>query len=337
VKQLWALILAAGEGKRMYSRLPKVLHPLCGRRMLSYILGSAAELTKQVLIVVGHGASQVRETFGDNWNYVLQKQQLGTGHAVMEALKALPQKGTLLVLCGDTPLLETSYLKKLLEHYEQHAAVVASTKVPDPTGYGRVIRGRNGLVERIVEDKDASIKERETCEINTGTYCFDIELLRYYLPRLTTENIQNEYYLPDVLFLMHQDGLSVGAYCIEDYRVGLGINNRVQLAEAVSVIQNKITNELMLKGVTIDDPGSVHIDYDVQIGTDTVIRPDCVIEKGTVIGKECRIGPGTHLYEAVINDQAVVQHSVVNKSSIKSGSVVGPFAHISAKKMINNE
>ncbi len=161
MKQLWALVLAAGEGKRMYSRLPKVLHPLCGRQMLDYILESAAELTKKVIVVVGHGALQVREAVGNKWNYVLQKQQLGTGHAVLEALEDLPQKGTLLVLCGDTPLLESSYLRQLLDYHEQHVAVVATTKVFDPTGYGRVIRDRNGLVERIVEDNDASREEKK--------------------------------------------------------------------------------------------------------------------------------------------------------------------------------
>ncbi len=328
MKQLWALVLAAGEGKRMHSRLPKVLHPLCGKKMVDYILESAAELTENVIIVIGHGALQVKEALGDQWSYVLQKRQLGTGHAVIQALKVLPQTGTLLVLCGDTPLLEASYLRQLLSLHEQYAAVVATTMVPDPTGYGRVIRDHNRLVARIVEDKDASKKEKEICEINTGTYCFDIEILRNYLPLLTTDNTQNEYYLPDILSLIHQDGLSVGAYCIGDYRTGLGINNRIQLAEAASIIQKKINHSLMLSGVTIDDPDSVHIDGNVKIGSDTVIRANCVIENGTVIGEECLIGPGAHLSEAFINNNAVVQYSVVKKSTIESGAVIGPFAYI---------
>lgn len=326
--RVMAVVLAAGEGKRMHSRLPKVLHPLCGKRMLEYILESAAELAQQVLVVVGHGAFQVRETMGKRWTYVLQAQQLGTGHAVMEALKELPREGTLLVLCGDTPLLEAAHLKKLLDYYRGHAAAVATAIVPDPAGYGRIVRNQKGQVQKIVEDRDASAGEKEISEINTGTYCFDLELLRYYLPRLSTDNAQNEYYLPDLVAMMHRDGYSTGAYCLDDYRVGLGINNRAQLAEAVAILQRKIKEKFMKSGVTFEDPDSVFIDMDVRIGADTVIRPGCVIENKTVIGDECLIGPGTHLNNASIGNQATVYHSVIYSASIKGGSEIGPFAHV---------
>ncbi len=328
MKEIWAVVLAAGEGKRMHSRLPKVLHPLCGKRMLEYILESAAELTKQVLIVVGHGASQVQEALGERWPYVYQKRQLGTGHAVMEALKRLPGEGTLLVLCGDTPLLEAFYLQKLIDCHNNYAAVVATAEVPNPAGYGRIIRDQNGQVEKIVEDKDASKAEKKITEVNTGTYCFDLELLRYYLPRLGTDNLQNEYYLPDVVAMMRQDGYAAGAYLLDDYRVGLGINNRAQLAEAVGIMQHNIKQELMLSGVTIEDPGSVFIDHDVQIGVDTVIRAGCVIERGTIIGEDCEIGPGAHLFNARIGNRVVVRQSVISSAAVESGSEVGPFAHV---------
>ncbi len=326
MKEIWAVILAAGEGKRMHSRQPKVLHSLCGKSMVEYILESASELTKQVLVVVGHGAFQVQETLGNRCSYVLQEQQLGTGHAVMEALKELPRKGILLVLCGDTPLLEASYLRNLIDCYREQAGAVATAKLPDPAGYGRVLRDQNGLVVKIVEDGDASEEEKAIKEINTGTYCFNLELLHRYLPRLGTDNVQKEYYLPEVVAMMRQDGYSTGAYRLDDYRVGLGINNRVQLAEAVAILQRKIKQELMLKGVTIDNPGSVFIDQDVQISPDTVIRPGCVIEKGTVIGEECVIGPGTHLKGARIGNRAVVSQSVVINGAVEDGAVVGPFA-----------
>ncbi len=328
MKEIWAVVLAAGEGKRMHSRLPKVLHPLCGKRMLAYILESAVELTKQVLIVVGHGASQIQETFGDRWPYVFQEQQLGTGHAVMEALKELPREGKLLVLCGDTPLLEASYLQELVGCCNNHAAVVATAEVPNTAGYGRIIRDQNGQVEKIVEDRDASKAEKDITEVNTGTYCFDLELLRYYLPRLETNNMQQEYYLPDVVEMMRHDGYATGAYLLDDYRVGLGINNRAQLAEAVKILQHKIKQKLMLSGVTIEDPASVFIDHDVQIKPDTVIRPGCVIEKGTVIGQDCIIGPGTHLFKATIGNGAVVCQSVVSDATVESGFEVGPYEYV---------
>jgi bifunctional UDP-N-acetylglucosamine pyrophosphorylase / glucosamine-1-phosphate N-acetyltransferase len=326
--ELWALVLAAGEGKRMHSSLPKVIHSLCGRPMLSYILESVAELTEQILVVVGHGASHVQAALGDKWNYVLQREQLGTGHAVMQALDSLPQEGTLLVLCGDTPLLESSYLFNLQQMHNGYAAVVATTNLPVPAGYGRIIRGQNGLIESIVEEKDASAEQKRICEINTGTYCFDLKLLRHYLPLLTTDNEQKEYYLPDVTALMRRDGHAVGAYLIEDSRVGLGINNRAQLAEAASLLRRRINNSLMLQGVSIEDPDSAYIDYDVKVGVDTVIRPGCTLEKGTIIGTGCLIGPGTHLSAALINDRVVIRQSVVEDSIIENDTHVGPFALI---------
>ncbi len=328
MEKLWAVVLAAGEGKRMRSRLPKVLHPICGRPMLSYILKSAVQLTDNVVIVVGHGASQVMETAGDQWQYVHQESQLGTGHAVMETLDKLPAEGTLLILCGDTPLLEAEHLKNLLQSKNKNAAAVATTVLQNPSGYGRIIRDDKGLVEGIVEDKDASPAEKQIKEINTGTYCFDLALLRQYLPRLSTDNAQNEYYLPDVLAMIYQDNLGIGAYCIEDYRVGLGINNRVQLAEAAFLVREKVNLKLMEEGVTIIDPDTAYIDCDVAIGPDTVIGPNCVIEGNTVIGELCRIGPGSHLVNATVNDRAIVEHSVIKNRTVTSGSGIAPFSYL---------
>ncbi len=330
--QLWAVVLAAGEGKRMHSSLPKVLHPLCGRPMISYILGSAVELTDQIMVVVGHGASQVQDVLGDRWRYVLQEQQLGTGHALTQALKSLPSEGTLLVLCGDTPLLESEHLRQLLARRDHNAAVIATTILPDPDGYGRIVRGQNDLIEKIVEDRDATEEEKKIKEINTGTYCFNLKLLKHYLPLLTADNVQKEYYLTDIIALMGRDGHQTKTYLVDDYRVGLGINNRAQLSEAARMMRERINRSLMLSGVTMIDPGSVYIDYGQKVGSETIILPNCLIENGTVIGQECRIGPNVHLSNAVIKDGAVVQNSVITGSVIEEDKKVGPFCHLRSEQ-----
>jgi len=193
--QRWAVVLAAGEGKRMHSRLPKVLHPLCGRPMLGYILNAVWSMTQNVIVVVGHGAAQIEEVMGPRWRYVLQQKQLGTGDALMQALPFLPEEGLLLVLCGDTPLLDEALLKDLLETHGSNAATIMTATLSDPAGYGRVIQGAGGQVIRIAEDKDASADERLVQEINTGAYCFNIRLLKQYLPHISADNKQGEYYL----------------------------------------------------------------------------------------------------------------------------------------------
>lgn len=331
MEQPWAVVLAAGEGKRMHSRLPKVLHPLCGRPMLAYILESAAALTDRVLVVVGHGASQVQDAIGDCWHYVRQEQQLGTGHAVMQAVKHLPPRGVLFVLCGDTPLLDKEHLERLLAAQAGRAVVVATTILNDPAGYGRIIRGKDDIVERIVEDKEAGTEQKKINEINTGTYCFDLALLKEYLPRLSAENVQKEYYLTDVVDLMRRDGHAASAFLIEDYRVGLGINDRVQLAGAAALIRKQINEKMMISGVTIEDPASTYIDQEVTIGPDTLIRPHCLIENGTVIGSRCRIGPGAHLRRAVLGEEVSVQQSTIFDSAIPCGARIGPFTYISGE------
>jgi len=237
MEQLSAVILAAGEGKRMKSDLPKVLHPLCGKPMLEYIIESAAELTKQIVIVVGYGALLVKDQIGPRWQYVLQEKQLGTGHAVMQAVPVLPPKGLLLVLCGDTPLLDAATLHKLADKGRKTVVTVATTFVPDPYGYGRIVRDSEGAVRAIVEEKDASEAEKTIREINSGTYCFDLFFLRHYLPRLSNDNAQGEYYLTDLIAMIAEDGHAVGAFVIDDYRKGLGINDQKQLAEAEHLIR----------------------------------------------------------------------------------------------------
>jgi len=325
MKQPWAVVLAAGEGKRMFSSLPKVLHTLCGKPMIDYILNSAAELTSNVVVVVGHGASLVKEKLGDRWFYALQEKQLGTGHALMQAFNRLPEEGTLLVLCGDTPLLTGEHLRALASHNSGNAATVATVSVDDPTGYGRIVRSKENIIERIVEEKDASAEEKKIVEVNTGTYSFNLRLLKHYLPLLKNENAQGEYYLTDVISMLRRDGYRVEAFQLEDHRIGLGINNRVQLAEAARVMRDRINRNLMLKGVTLEDPAAVYIDSGVDIGVDTVIRPSSIIETGTVIGSGCIIGPGVHLRQVLIGDGVVIEHSYLQNCTVEKGAIIGPY------------
>lgn len=326
--ELQAVILAAGEGQRMRSALPKVLHPLCGRPMLCYILDCAAAVAGEPVIVVGRGAALVRERIGPRRRYALQEKQLGTGHALMQALPQLPGEGRVLVLCGDTPLLQGEHLERLLREHGDNAATVMTTKLSDPAGYGRVLRGPDGEVLRVVEESDASAAERKISEINSGTYCFDIELLRKFLPRLSPENVQQEYYLTDILSALRDQGYPVGACMVEDRRVALGINDRCQLAEAAAIMRERINRSLMQQGVTLVDPASTYIDYGVKIGADTVILPQTLIEGDSTIGAACRIGPATQIINAQVQDQVTVRQSVVEESLIERAALIGPFANI---------
>lgn len=324
MEDTWAVILAAGKGERMRSRLPKVLHPLCGRPMIDYILDAAAAITPQLVMVIGHGAELVRETCRERCHFVLQEELRGTGHALSLALEALPAQGRVLVLCGDTPLLISDHLKQLVAAQEGHAAAVATTCPPDPAGYGRIIRGKDGSVSAIVEESDATSRERAVAEINTGSYCFDLSLLRRYISDIAADNVQGEYYLTDIIALFNRDGHRVRPYLLADYRLGLGINNRVQLAEASALMRARINERHMLAGVTMIDPGSVYADLDVSIGPDTVIYPGSVLLRGTSIGASCHIGPGVYLQGVSVGDNAVVMQVVLEDSSIPSQARIVP-------------
>ncbi len=328
MKELSVVVLAAGEGKRMCSEHPKVLHPICGRPMLWYILESASFLTDQVFIVIGHGAPIIQKTLGTGWKYILQEKQLGTGHAVVQALPGLPASGNLLVLCGDTPLLETRHLQEMLERHVAGGATVMTTRIPDPTGYGRIIRDSREQVEAIVEENEATIEQKSVKEISTGAYCFDLERLTGFLPMLENDNAQREYYLTDVISLFKKHGYPVQTYQLTDYRIGLGVNDRCQLAEATAIWRKRINRALMAMGVTIIDPETTYIDYGVKIGLETVIWPQTVIEGPGTIGSHCQIGPGTHLKQAILEEEVTVRQSVVEQSLIGSQSAVGPFAYI---------
>ncbi|MDA8235806.1 MAG: bifunctional UDP-N-acetylglucosamine diphosphorylase/glucosamine-1-phosphate N-acetyltransferase GlmU [Clostridia bacterium] len=330
--QLGAVILAAGKGTRMKSKLPKVLHKVCGRPMVLQVIEAvrAAGIEKMVA-VVGHGAEEVRQALGSTVEYAVQEQQLGTGHAVQQAEALFVEfNGAVLVLCGDTPLVTRDTVSRLIQYHQEQraAATVLTALMEEPAGYGRIVRHPNGTVAKIVEDKDASEQERQIKEINTGAYCFNSGELFSALKNLTPANAQGEYYLTDTLEILQKQGKTISGMVIQDPREMMGINDRLQLAEAEAMMRKRITENLMREGVTILDPATTWIDQGVKIGADTVIYPNTVIEGSTVIGEDCLIGPGARLVDASLEQGVEVQYSIVLESTLGAQTTVGPYAYI---------
>lgn len=337
----FAVILAAGQGTRMKSKLYKVLHPVCGKPMVEHVVDNISQLrANQTVTVVGYGAEMVKERLEGKSEFVIQEEQLGTAHAVMQAKDALGgQKGTTLVICGDTPLISVETMSALVKQHENTGAkaTVLTALAEDPTGYGRIIRNAGGDVERIVEHKDANEDELTVKEINTGTYCFDNEALFEALDNVSNENAQGEYYLPDVIEILKAKKELVTAYVTEDFEETLGVNDRIALAEAERIMRARINREHMKNGVTITDPANTYIDTNVIIGSDTVILPGTVIKGKSTIGEGCQIGPNTEINNCEISHNTIVQQSVLSDSSIGSNVKVGPFAHIRPESNIQDE
>lgn len=326
-----AIVLAAGQGQRMKSELPKPLHRVCGIPMVKLIVDNVcAAGFDRVYLVVGHGGDQVRQAV-PHTEYVVQEEQLGTGHAVDQCREVLADfDGPVLVTYADTPLFRVETFKAVLEFHQKQgaAATVITAEFADPTGYGRVIRDDRGYIRQIVEEKDASDSEKQIKEINTGTYCFDSRLLFKYLKEITPDNAQAEYYLPDVIPLMIRDGHLAAAYLLQDAEESIGVNDRVQLAQAEQILRRRICTEHMLNGVTIINPDQTYIEPNCEIGRDSVIYPNTYIQKWTKIGKNCSVGPNVRLEAAVLGDHVTIEQAVVLESSIGSETTVGPFAYI---------
>ncbi|GIC72805.1 bifunctional UDP-N-acetylglucosamine diphosphorylase/glucosamine-1-phosphate N-acetyltransferase GlmU [Limosilactobacillus fermentum] len=327
-----AIILAAGKGTRMKSKLHKVLHQVCGKTMVEHVLTQlqAADI-QNIVTVVGYGADTVKDALGDQVRYALQKQQLGTGHAVMQTEDLLGElAGQTLVVSGDTPLFTAATFNYLFQYHKQHHAAVTilTSKAPDPTGYGRIVRNEIGIVERIVEQKDASVEEQAIHEINTGVYCFDNQKLFAALKRLTNDNAQGEYYLTDVIGILKEEGEIVTAYQMEDFDESMGVNDRSALAKATKIMQKRINTQLMKDGVTLVDPETAYIDADVQIGQDTVIEGNVVIKGRTTIGADCLIGAGSRIEDSTLHDDVTIMSSTLERSEVHSGADVGPNSHL---------
>jgi bifunctional UDP-N-acetylglucosamine pyrophosphorylase/glucosamine-1-phosphate N-acetyltransferase len=330
------VILAAGEGKRMKSTLPKVLHPLLGRTLLEHVLAAAAPLeAAETLVVVGQGADRVREHLAEvapGARTVLQERQLGTGHAVATAVAAGPDvRGTVVVLNGDVPLLRAETLAALLATHEEAkaAATVLSAEVDDPYGLGRILRGQDGQgLEHIVEERDATPRQRAIREINAGVYVFDADLLRTALSRLSADNDQGEQYLTDVFKVLVADGHQVAVHTVEDAVQTLGCNDRAQLAGLRALLRDRINEAWMLAGVSLIDPATTWIDVTVTLGRDAVVEPNTQLRGMTEIGEGASVGPDTTLTDVRVGAGASVVRTHGSDAEIGEHAGVGPYAYL---------
>jgi bifunctional UDP-N-acetylglucosamine pyrophosphorylase/glucosamine-1-phosphate N-acetyltransferase len=326
-----AVILAAGQGTRMRSKTPKVLHPILGKAMAHYALEAAREASgAQPLLVIGHAAEQVRHSLGEAADYVVQEKQLGTGHALQQAESTLRGKVQwVLVTTADMPLLTAQTLRHLVEAQQGHHGPMTMLTVlaDDPRGFGRVVRAEDGMVQRIVEEVQATPEELQIRELNASVYCFEAEWLWEALKRIPLSP-KGEYFLTDLAGIAVVEGSPVQAMIVPDPVETIGINNRIHLAEAEAVMRWRVNQGWMLAGVTLIDPGSTYIESDVCIGQDTVIWPNSYLHAATVIGEGCVIGPNTIIHESRLGDRCQVLASVLEKAVLENDVEVGPYAHL---------
>lgn len=334
MKNLGVILLAAGLGKRMKSTLPKVLHCLGGKPLLSYPLRTAKSLNpKKIAIVVGHGADAVRQVCDDNEvAWIFQERQLGTGHAV-DCTKGIYQgfPGDLLILSGDVPLVSQQSLLELLRHHRKQKATVTllTASLEEPFGYGRILRNEKEELTGIIEERDAAEPEKKIKEVNAGVYAVCPRFLFSSLEELTNHNEQGEYYLPDIVGLALKRGENVQTVQVEDAREILGINTREELAMMEKTLREKINRRWMEAGVTLIDPQATYIEEEVTIGRDTVIGPNTHLTGRTVIGEQCRIDGCAYITNALLGDEVHLKFSVVlTDCRIEDGAIVGPFAHL---------
>ena len=334
------VILAAGQGTRMKSQTPKVLHPVAGRPMLERVLQTAASLDPAtVTLIVGHRAEAIRQHLAarNDLRFALQEPQLGTAHALQQAEPALKgQSGTLILLSGDVPLLTVTTLQRLLETHRgaNAAATVVTATVDRPYGYGRIVR-KDGRIARIVEERDASQAERQIKEINSGIYAFDLEPLWEALRGIASQNAQGEFYLTDLIAIYRRRKLPVETLHIDNPAEIRGINSRTELAEVSRLVRQTKNEELMAAGVTLVDPATTYIDADVEVGPDTVIHPGVVLEGQTKIGSACEIRGGVRIADSQLGDRVTVNNfCLIVGAQVADGVSVGPFAHLRPETVV---
>ncbi|MDD3571205.1 MAG: bifunctional UDP-N-acetylglucosamine diphosphorylase/glucosamine-1-phosphate N-acetyltransferase GlmU [Lachnospiraceae bacterium] len=340
MENLKAIVLAAGEGTRMKSKVPKVLHKVMNKTMVERVIEAAQGVgAQQVAVVIGHKAEMVKEAVkNEKVSFALQEKQLGTGHAVMQAIDFIDDDKDIIILYGDTPLIKQETLKNLVEFHrrEDNGVSIISAVVEDSAGYGHIIRDENGNFVKNVEYKDATEAEKQVKEINTGIYCYKGRKLKEALAKLKNDNAQGEYYLPDTLEIILSAGNKVNAMNADDVTEFFGVNSRVQLSEAEAILKNRVNRMHMENGVTIIDPAQTYIEDSVEIGCDTIIYPGCVLEGKTIIDEDCHIGPYTKLSNMKIGNGTKVQFSTAIDSEVGENTTVGPYAYIRPNCKIGN-
>lgn len=330
MNKLKVIILAGGQGTRMKSKIPKVLHKVLDKTMIDYVIETSKDINAEdIMVIVGHQSAMVKSIVGENVKYAYQKEQLGTGHAVIQALDFIEDNENILILYGDTPLIQAETLKKLINIHnkEKNYATVISSFVDDPKGYGRIVR-ESGIFKKIVEQKDTNDYEDKINEINTGVYIFNSNALKDSLKNLSNDNSQKEYYLTDTLEIIKNTGNKVGIMIADNSTEFLGVNSKLQLATVSNILKNRINEYHMLNGITIEDPNNTYIGKDVKIGEDTIILPGTILEGNTVIGSDCVIGPYTKIVSSNIKDCVNITQSTILNSTVKNYSNIGPFAYL---------
>lgn len=338
--KLKTLILAAGKGTRMKSELPKVIHEVNGIPMISKII-KVLEILKpeENILILGHKKEEVLKVVGENADYVVQTEQLGTGHAVLQAKDKLKDyDGDVMILCGDTPLLREETLKELYKfHKDTDSVTTILTSIYDnPFGYGRIVK-ENGLVKAIVEEKEADAEIKKIKEVNAGVYCFKGRELFEALSKITNNNEKGEYYLTDVIGIQVGEGKQVQSYVLSDNIEILGVNSKVELAQASKVLRDRKNIELMEKGAILIDPATVYIEEDVEIGRDTIIYPGAVLQGKTVIGENCQILGASRIVDSILRNNIKVESSVIEDSILENGVTIGPFAHLRPKSHLKEK
>lgn len=335
-----AIILAAGEGKRMKSNTPKVLHKVCGKEMINHVIDNIRKSgIEEVSVVIGKGADKVRKgTESRSIFYSVQEEQLGTGHAVMCAEEFLKgKKGSVAIFVGDGPLITEETVTKLTQYHEEQrcSATILTSIMSNPLKYGRIIRNSQGEVEKIVEFKDCNEEEVKVNEINSGMYCFDIDILLNTLGKLNNNNNQGEYYLTDVIEILKSEGKKIGAIAVDVEEI-TAVNSKAELSVANDIMRSRINRNHMDNGVIIMDTRSTYIECDVIIGQDTVVYPGNIIEGTTVVGENCVLYSNNRITNSIIGDDVTVENSVVLNSKIGDNTTVGPFAYIRPETTIGN-
>jgi len=327
----YAIVLAAGKGTRMKTDLPKCAYPLLKKPMIVYIVENLKKTTSvdEIITVVGHKKEVIKNILNSRVSYAMQEEQLGTGHAVLMAKDLVKEQGQTIILPGDMPLIDQSILQEAMDYHEssQNDLTVVSTIMHEPEGYGRIIK-RNEQLEAIVEEKDATEKEKEIKEVNTGIYIVDNDLLFDSLEKVTNDNAQNEYYLTDIVKVFKEDKKRISTFVLRKSYKAMGINDLYALSQAEAILRHDINKQIMKSGVAMINPDTITIGDNVVIEENVTISPNCFITGNSIIKKNAKIGPSTEIHNSKIGENVQIQHSLIFNSEVKDNTTVGPFAHL---------